>query len=105
MGPELVIHVDVGLVAQSEDKGSSEQEWTLSREFVLVNEEVIFGHNGIEGLSEDECSSTDQGRGQQRWSAVQGNILGNFVSMNGYYRNIGQGEVLKYLGKKLLPPH
>ena len=50
-----MIHVDVGPMAQSRDRGSSEQEWTLSREFVLVNEEVIFGHNGLGRLSEDEC--------------------------------------------------
>jgi len=55
LGPKLVIHVDVGLAAQSKDKGSSEQKWTLSREFVLVNEEVIFGHSSIEGLSKDKC--------------------------------------------------
>ena len=50
-----MIHVDVGLMAQSRDRGSSEQEWTLLREFVLVNEEVIFGHNGLERLFKDEC--------------------------------------------------
>ena len=50
-----MIHVDVGPMAQSRDGGSSEQEWTLSREFVLVNEEVIFCHNGPGRLSEDEC--------------------------------------------------
>ena len=49
-----MIHVDVGSVAKSEDKGLFEQEWTLSREFVLVNEEVIFGRNGPEGFFEDE---------------------------------------------------
>jgi len=50
-----MIHADIGPAAQSEDKGSFEQEWTLSREFILVNEEVICGHNGLEGLFEDEC--------------------------------------------------
>ena len=50
-----MILVDVGPTTQSGDRGSSKQERTLSREFVLVNEEVIFGHNGLGGLSEDEC--------------------------------------------------
>ena len=55
LGPELVIHTGIGLATQFEDKGLSEQEWTLSKEFILVDEEVICGHNGPEGLSEDEC--------------------------------------------------
>ena len=55
LGRELVIHANIGPAAQFEDKGSSEQEWTLLREFILVNEEVIYGHYGSEGLSEDEC--------------------------------------------------
>ena len=50
-----MIHVDVGPTTQFEDKESFEQEWTLPREFVLVNEEVIFGHNSPKGLFEDEC--------------------------------------------------
>ena len=52
---ELIIYVDIGLEAQSEDEKSSEEEWTLSRESVLVNEEVSFGHNGLVGWAEDEC--------------------------------------------------
>ena len=55
LGQELMILVDVRPAAQFGDRGSYEQEWTLSREFVLVNEEVIFGLNGPRGLSEDEC--------------------------------------------------
>ena len=51
------------------------------------------------------ASSADQGRGQQRWSAIQGNVLGNSVGMDGHYKNIRQGEVLKYLRRNMLPPH
>ena len=57
------------------------------------------------GCPRMNASSADQGRGQQRWSAVQGNVLGNSVGIDGHYRNIRQEEVLKYLGRKLLPPH
>ena len=44
-------------------------------------------------------------RGQEEWSIVQGNISGSLVSINRRDRDIGKGEVLKYLRKKLLPLH
>ena len=42
-------------------------------------------------------SSADQSQGLERWSAVLGNIPENSVGTNKHYKNIGQGEVLKYL--------
>ena len=50
-------------------------------------------------------SLANQSRGPKGWSAVQGNISGNFVDADKHYRNIGQKKVLKYLRKKLLAPH
>ena len=71
---------------------------------MLVNEKVSFGHKGPRGWVEDNASSAEQSRGPKRWSAVQGNVPGNFVGTDKHYRNIGQGGVLKYLRRKLLPP-
>ena len=51
------------------------------------------------------ASSANQIRGSRWWSVVQGNVLGNSVDTDKHYRNIGQGEVLKYLRRKLLSPH
>ena len=58
-----------------------------------------------EGGSRMNASLADQSRDPKRWFAVQGNILENFVGMDKHYRNIGQGGVLKYLRRKLLPLH
>ena len=44
----------IGLVAQAEDKGLSEEEKSLSKENVLVNNDVSFGHNGSRGWAEDK---------------------------------------------------
>ena len=51
------------------------------------------------------ASSANQVRGQKKWSTVQGSIPRSSVGMDGHCKNIGQGEVLKYLRRKLLPPH
>ena len=50
-------------------------------------------------------SSAEQSRGPERWYVVLGNVLGNSVGTDKPYKNIGQGEVLKYLRRKLLSPH
>ena len=56
---------------------------------MLVNE-VSFGHDGPEGVPRMNASSNNQSRGQKRWSAVQWNVLGSFIGMDRYCRNIGQ---------------
>ena len=58
-----------------------------------------------EGGPRMNASSTDQSRGPERWSVVQGNVPRNSVGTDKHYENIGQGKVLKYLRRKLLPPH
>ena len=58
-----------------------------------------------EGGPRINTSSANQGRGQKKWSTIQGNVPGSSIGMNRHCRNIGQGEVLKYLRRKLLPPH
>ena len=45
----------IGLGAQAEDKVLSEEEKSLSKETVLVNKEVSFGHNGSRGWADDKC--------------------------------------------------
>ena len=50
-------------------------------------------------------SSTNKSQGLERWSAVLGNVPGNSLGTDKHYKNIGHGEVLKYLRRKLLPPH
>ena len=63
---------------------------------------VIRTHKGGPIMS---ASLTNQSRGPNGRSAVHGNILGNSVDTNKLYKNIGKGRVLKYLRRKLLPPH
>ena len=53
-----------------------------------------------EGGLRMNASSADQSRGPERWSTILGNVLGNSVGTDKHYRNIGQGEVLKYLRRK-----
>jgi len=50
-------------------------------------------------------TSGKQSRDQSRWSAVQRDVLGNFASTDKYCKNKVQRRVLKYLRRKLLPPH
>ena len=63
---------------------------------------IIRAHEGGPRMN---ASSVNKSRGPKGWSAVQGNISGNSVDTDKHYRNIGQGGVLKYLRRKLLPPH
>ena len=56
---------------------------------MLVNK-VSFGHDGPEGVPRMNASSNNQSRGQKRWSAVQGNVLGSFIGTDRHCRNIGQ---------------
>ena len=63
---------------------------------------VIRDHEGDPRMN---ASLANQSRGPKGWSAVKGNIPGNSVDTDKHYRNIRQGEVLKYLRRKLLLPH
>ena len=58
-----------------------------------------------EGGQRMNVSLANQSRGPKGWSVVQGNVPGNSVDIDKHYRNIGQGGVLKYLRRKLLPPY
>ena len=42
-------------MVQAEDEDLSEEEESLSKEIVLVNKEVNFGHNGLTRWSKDKC--------------------------------------------------
>ena len=42
-------------MAQAKDERMSKEDKSLSKETVLVNKEVSFGHNGLRGWAEDEC--------------------------------------------------
>ena len=66
---------------------------------------IVFVIRAHEGGPRMNASSANQSRGLKGWSAVQGNVPRNSVDTDKYYKNIGQGEVLKYLRRKLLPPH
>ena len=63
---------------------------------------VIRAHNSGPRMN---ASSANQSQGLNGWSVVQGNVPGNSADTNKHYRNIGQGGVLKYLRRKLLPPY
>ena len=52
---EFIIDLSIGLVAQAENRGLSEEKKSLSEETVLMNKEVSFGHNGSRGWVEDKC--------------------------------------------------
>ena len=51
------------------------------------------------------ASSANGDRGQEEQSIVQGNVPGSLVGINRHGKDIGKGEVLKYLRIKVLPPH
>ena len=51
------------------------------------------------------ASSANEDQGQEEQSIVQGNVPGSSVSIDRHGKDIGKGEVLKYLRIKLLPPH
>jgi len=50
-------------------------------------------------------TSANQSQGSNRWFAVQGDVLGSFVGTDKHCKNKVQRGVLKYLRRKLLPPH
>ena len=58
-----------------------------------------------EGMPRINISSANQSRGPNRQSAIQRNVPESSIGMGKHCRNIEQGGVLKYLGKKLLSPH
>ena len=58
-----------------------------------------------EGRPMTNVSLDRKSRGLNRWSAIQGNVLGSSIDTNKHCRNIGQGGILKYLRRKLLPPY
>ena len=73
---------------------------------MLVNEEVSFDHNGpLKVRLRMNASSANPSRGPWRWSAVQGDVPRSSAGADKYCRNKGQRGVLKYLRRKLLPPH
>ena len=51
------------------------------------------------------ASSANGDRGQEERSLVQGNVSRSLVGIDRHGRDIGKGEVPKYLRRKLLPPH
>ena len=48
------------------------------------------------------ASSANEDRGQEEQSIVQGNVPGSSVGIDKHRRDIGKGEVLKYLRRKML---
>ena len=55
LAQKLIIYLYLGPVTQAEDKDLSEEEKSLSKEIVLINKKVSFGHNGLRECAEDEC--------------------------------------------------
>ena len=66
---------------------------------------LVLVMRALEGGPRMNVSLANQSRGSKRWSALLGNVLGNSVGTDKHYRNIGQGEFLKYLRRKLLSPY
>ena len=58
-----------------------------------------------EDFSRMNASSANGDQGQKERSIAQGNIPGSSIDIERHGRDIGKGEVLKYLRIKLLPPH
>ena len=58
-----------------------------------------------EGGPRINASSTDQCRGPKRFSIAQGDVPGSLVGVDKHCRDVRQGKVLKYLRRKLPPPH
>ena len=50
-------------------------------------------------------SLAEQGRVQKVWSDTKSNIPGNSTNKDNYPKGTKQGEAMKYLKGKLLPPH
>ena len=58
-----------------------------------------------EGGPRINASLADPYRSSKRLFVIQGNIPESLVGADKRCRDVRQGEVLKYLRKKLLPPH
>ena len=58
-----------------------------------------------EGGPRINASSADQCRGLKRLSVAQGDVPRSLVFVDKHCRDVRQGKVLKYLRRKLLPPH
>ena len=51
------------------------------------------------------ASSANEDQGQEEQSIVQGNVRRSLVGIDRHGKDVGKGEVLKYLRIKLLPSH
>ena len=49
--------------------------------------------------------SAEQSRGQRVWSTIKGNVLDHSMNDDKYQEGTGQRKAMKYLKRKLLPPH
>ena len=97
---KFVICLYIGPVAQSEDKGLSEKEISLSEEATLVNREISLSHNSSRGGPRISTSSANQCRGLKRLPVVPGNIPESSMGADMYYSDIRQGEILKISWEK-----
>ena len=76
----------------------------VKREPTLVNNKVILGHNGTI-LPRTNPSLDKPSRGLDRQPAIWKDFLGSPASIDNHCKNKVQRRVLKYLRRKLLPPH
>ena len=58
-----------------------------------------------EGCPRRNTSSAEQSRGQKVWSDTRSNALDDSTNQDKYPERTEQEEAMKYLKKKLLPPH
>ena len=77
----------------------------MSWKSALVNEERGLVMRVQEGGLRRNASSVEQSKGQKVWSAIQSNVLGDFIDNGTHHESIGQREAMKYLREKLLPPY
>ena len=87
---KFVVCLYIGLMAQSKDKGLSEEEISLPEEAALVNREINLGHNSSRGGSRISTSSANQCRGPKRLPIVPGNVLESSMGGDMYYNDIRQ---------------
>ena len=57
------------------------------------------------GYPRRNTSSVEKSRGQKAWSDTRSNVLDDFTNEDKYPEGTKQGEVMKYLKGKLLPPY